>query len=484
LLVQPAASLVVAGRYRLIQELAHGGMSSVWLADDQAERRQVAIKFQTAPRHDSNHDRRFKREVRSLSQLKSPHIVSIFDSGADDGMTYIVMELLSGETLRKRAEVRGRLSIAEVVVIVRQAARGLSAAHEAGIVHRDIKPNNLFMARQGSAEVLKIIDFGIAKGDGIEASVDITASGLIGSPAYMSPEQARAESVDPRSDLWSLAVVAFRLLSGQEAFAAGNVPATLQRICTGPVPTLSEHAPGLPPTLDDFFRRAFAPDRRRRHQTAAVFAAEFQRACESRPPDSSALPPRSSSLTGAEVRVKGQSFHSVLKAFAELHGDELRAKTLAGMSGPGGEALREGSLLSSGFYPVAWYRELLASAARLVPNPGSLAREVGYRSGQRDIAGMYKVLLRALSTEMLIKQSPRLLRVVYEGGGVEVLEVRRGFARVRYYDYFGFDRNVWQDAIGGAQAAFEATGAKQLLITVQEGGRDGDSGMIVGVTWQ
>jgi hypothetical protein len=484
-LVAPSRGLTIAGRYQLSHELAHGGMSSVWLADDAAERRQVAIKFQEAPRLDDNHERRFKREVRALGQVSSPHIVQVLDSGADSGLTFIVMELLSGETLRSRGEQRGRLRISEVVSIVRQAALGLSTAHEAGIVHRDIKPSNLFMAARGSSEMLKIIDFGIAKGDGIEASVDTTASGLIGSPAYMSPEQARAEGVDPRSDLWSLGVVAFRLLCGQEPFAAGNVPATLQRICTGPVPSIIQLAPDLPATLDEFFRRAFAPERRHRHQTAASFAAAFERACHNVLPDSIApsAPRPSSSAGGNEVRVKGQSFHACLRALVDLHGEEPKAATLAGMLGPGGEALREGSLLSANYYPVAWYRELFASAARVLPAQKQLALDIGYRSGRRDIAGIYKVLLRALSTEMLIKQSQRLLRIVYEGGGVEVAEVTRGFARVRYHDYFGFDRNIWQDAIGGAQAAFEATGAKDLTIAVEQGGGDGHANMTVTVTW-
>ncbi len=487
--VAPAQNLVIAGRYRLSRELAHGGMSSIWHAEDSADGRAVAIKFQHAPRLDESHERRFKREVRALTQVSSPHIVKVFASGVDDGLTYIVMELLSGETLRQRGEARGRLRVDEVVTVVREAALGLRVAHDAGIVHRDIKPSNLFLATERTAEVLKIVDFGIAKGDGIEASVDTTASGLIGSPAYMSPEQARAETVDARSDLWSLGVVAFRLLSGQEPFAAGNVPATLQRICTGAVPKISELASGLPAALDQFFSRAFAHDRGQRHQSAAAFSSAFERACASgsgESPVSSTLPstPRPSSAPRSEVRVKGQAFHSVLRAFGDLHGDEYRSAALAGMSGAGGEAMREGSLLSANFYPVAWYRELFASAARQMPGVKTLARDIGYRSGQRDVAGIYKVLLRALSTEMLIKQSQRLLRVVYEGGRVDVMEVRSGFARVRYNDYFGFDRNIWQDAIGGAEAAFQATGAKQLRMAVQQGGRDGDPHMVVEITWQ
>ena len=140
--------------------------------------------------------------------------------------------------------------------------------------------------------------------------------------------------------------------------------------------------------------------------------------------------------------------------------------------------------MSANYYPVAWYRDLFAAAQRLAPTWKTLGYDAGLRSGQRDIAGMYKILLRALSTETMIKQSSRLLRVIYDAGGADVLELRKGFARVRYHDYYGFDFHIWQDAIGGGSAAFQATGAKQLKVEVEQGGRDGDANMIVCVTWQ
>lgn len=181
--------------------------------------------------------------------------------------------------------------------------------------------------------------------------------------------------------------------------------------------------------------------------------------------------------------VKGQSFHAVLRAFEDLRGAAHRQAVLAELPGEVGEALRGGFLLSANFYPVAWYRELFATGARLAPGALHFAREVGRASGERDISGIYKVLFRALSTELVIRQSPRLFRIVYQGGQIDVLEARKGFARIAYSECWGFDGNVWQDAIGGAEACFRATGTKSLSLRVEEGGGDGDATMVVQVRW-
>jgi serine/threonine-protein kinase len=259
-------------------------MGYVWVADDETSEQRVAIKFQAGPRRDAIADRRFRREAQALAQLESPHIVRVLASGTDAGLSYIVMELLHGETLRQRCAARGPVEPARVVAWIREAAEGLGVAHRAGIIHRDVKPSNLFLASTTTGEVLKIIDFGIAKGHVLDATSDGTASGLIGSPCYMSPEQARGESVDARSDLWALGVVAFQLLSGREPFLGANVPQTLQRICSGSVPRISEFAGDLPPSLDAFFRRAFAADRALRFESAAELAQAFARACEGEAP--------------------------------------------------------------------------------------------------------------------------------------------------------------------------------------------------------
>lgn len=185
----------------------------------------------------------------------------------------------------------------------------------------------------------------------------------------------------------------------------------------------------------------------------------------------------------SEVQVKGQAFHAVLRAFEDLRGAEFRRSALEATAGEGGEALRAGFLLSANYYPVAWYRDLLSAGVRLAPGALHFARDLGRASGERDISGIYKVLFRALSMELVIKQSPRLFRVVYQGGKIEVLETRKGFARLAYTECWGFDANVWQDAVGGAEACFRATGPERLNVQVQQGGGDADASMIVQVQW-
>lgn len=268
----------VAGRYLLGAELARGGMGSVWSARDRVEERDVAIKFQAAGLWDRTSDRRFRREADALCRLTHPHVVRFLDTDNEQNLSYIVMELLIGQTLREQLRARGSLSMPEVSSIVAQAALGLSAAHEANIVHRDVKPSNLFMALVEGSQQLKVIDFGIAKSTGL-AGGEGTASGIVGSPAYMSPEQARGEALDHRTDVWALAVVAFTLLTGREPFTEADVPATLQRICWGEAPPITALSPQLPAALDAFFKRAFEVDRSRRFQSVLELSDCFERAC-------------------------------------------------------------------------------------------------------------------------------------------------------------------------------------------------------------
>ena len=184
-MTQPATGFLLARRYRLGHELAHGGMGYVWVADDETSEQRVAIKFQAGPRRDAIADRRFRREAQALAQLESPHIVRVLTSGSDAGLSYIVMELLHGETLRQRCAARRPVEPAQAVAWIRHAAEGLGVAHRAGIIHRDVKPSNLFLASTPTGEVLKIIDFGIA----LIADSEISRIEVIaGSQSYMSPE--------------------------------------------------------------------------------------------------------------------------------------------------------------------------------------------------------------------------------------------------------------------------------------------------------
>jgi serine/threonine-protein kinase len=261
-------------------------MGSLWVARHVELDVQVAVKFNAMEREDA-HDLRFRREARATARLKSPHIVHVFDYGIERGEPYIAMELLEGESLRELLQREGRLPLARVAALVADVGKGLEVAHRAGIVHRDLKPSNLFLARAGSEEVVKILDFGIAKANAetaVEARAGASNAGdeatrvgtIVGSPAYMSPEQARGEAVDERSDLWSLAVVTFRVLTGVEPFSGADTNETLEAICNASLPRVREITPDLPAELDRFFERALARPRERRFQSALELSGELE----------------------------------------------------------------------------------------------------------------------------------------------------------------------------------------------------------------
>jgi len=184
-----------------------------------------------------------------------------------------------------------------------------------------------------------------------------------------------------------------------------------------------------------------------------------------------------------ELLVKGQNFHSVLFALVEMRGQAFRDAVVANMQGEGGEALRYGTLLPSNLYPIEWYRELFRAVVEQTPDTPNFAREVGKVSAGRDVRGVYRIIFRALSTELLIKQSPRLFRLFYDGGQVDVQDVKSGFARVRYAECYGFDRNLWLDLLGGSESVLAASGAKELRIRIEAGGGDGQDHMQATVTW-
>jgi serine/threonine-protein kinase len=214
---------------------------------------------------------RFLREARAAAALRSMHVVQIFDYGVDEGVPYIAMELLVGESLRERLDRARALSFEDTARLFSHLARAVAKAHDAGIVHRDLKPDNVFLVRDDE-ETAKVLDFGIAKVGRREAEAPAgveTASGtLLGTPYYMSPEQARGEpSVDFRSDLWSLAVIAFECLTGSLPFENGPVGDVIVRICTTPAPRPSTRA-AVPEGFDAWFARGVAPDPNDRFQSA------------------------------------------------------------------------------------------------------------------------------------------------------------------------------------------------------------------------
>jgi class 3 adenylate cyclase len=255
-------------------------MGAVWAAFDASLRRRVALKLMSPDHLASPSARsRFEREAMAIAQLTSPNVVQIYDYGIDGDAPYIVMELLDGEDLQSRLTRLGKIPLPAAAGIIVQAAKALTAAHASGIVHRDVKPANIFLARHDNEESVKVLDFGVAAlVSGLSSGeMQVTrAGGVVGTPHYMSPEQVRgSRSVDARSDLWSLAVVAYRAVTGRLPFEAEAFGELLIQICTDLVPPPSRVGADLGPEGDRFFERALARDPARRFGSAREMAAAF-----------------------------------------------------------------------------------------------------------------------------------------------------------------------------------------------------------------
>jgi eukaryotic-like serine/threonine-protein kinase len=269
----------IAGKYRLERALARGGMGSVWVARHLHLDVEVAIKFMAPELAASAEGRaRFEREAKASAQLKTANVVQIHDYGIEDDTPYLVMELLEGDSLETRLRREGRLSLPATLAIVEPVCKALRRAHEVGLVHRDLKPGNIFIARQGGGEeIVKVLDFGIAKSlDPAQGSAVTRTGTLLGSPAYMSPEQTRrSKQIDHRSDLWSLGVVVFECLTGQVPFVGEEIVDLLVAICRDPIPIPSTLVPSLGPEVDRFLARSLAREPEQRFQSAPEFAQAF-----------------------------------------------------------------------------------------------------------------------------------------------------------------------------------------------------------------
>ena len=267
-----AEGKLVTGRYRLEAPLGSGGMGAVWRAQHVALATPVAIKvIHGGLLENSDVLARFLREARAAASLRGTHVVQIFDFGVEDGVPFIVMELLNGESLQTRLE-RGPLSLSETLEVLAQVARALDGAHRAGIVHRDLKPDNLFLCDDNGHLVVKVLDFGIAKTSGdpaVRTALGLTRTGvMLGTPYYMSPEQAQGTRlIDGRSDLWALGVIAFNCVTGRRPFDSEALGDLVLKICTRDAPAPSSLAE-VPPAFDAWFARAVAKQPEARFQTA------------------------------------------------------------------------------------------------------------------------------------------------------------------------------------------------------------------------
>jgi len=283
---EPGADLIgqTLGRYRIEKLLGCGGMAWVYRARDQELERDVAIKVITPQALEMTQSmERFHREARAIARLDHPHIVHLYDFGEVKGQPYMVMQYIAGpsleDRLRKGSE-RGRLlSQAEVLTILRQVATALDYAHEQGLVHRDVKPSNVLFKEPGHAV---LTDFGVARlhaGVSGQYSTLTGADQVLGTPTYMAPEQAtRTIPTSPATDTYSLAVVAYEMLSGQPPFEADSTLSAILQHILEPPPSICERRPDLPPAVDEVLQRALDKDPVQRFPTAMAFVGALETA--------------------------------------------------------------------------------------------------------------------------------------------------------------------------------------------------------------
>jgi len=263
---------VVAGRYELEELAGRGGMSSVYRAHDRLLERKVALKLLHEQYGlDEDYVERFRREARSAAQLSHPNIVTVIDRGEQDGRQFIVFEYVDGETLKQLVERRGPLPVRQALELILQVARALGFAHEQGLVHRDVKPQNVLLDDAGRA---KVTDFGIAR------SIDLTSvtqtGTVLGSSDYIAPEQASGDPVDAQSDIYSLGVVVYELLTGEVPFPADNFVAAALRHVNEPPPSVLERRPDVPLRLVATAERMLAKDPADRFASMKEVIAELE----------------------------------------------------------------------------------------------------------------------------------------------------------------------------------------------------------------
>ncbi len=517
------AGEVLAGKYLVERVLGVGGMGAVVEARHVELDTRVAIKFLLPEMlHNQAALSRFTREARAAARIASDHVVRVHDVGTlPSGAPYMVMERLEGKDLAASLQERGPMAVDRCVDLVLQTCLALADAHGLGIVHRDLKPANLFCVRRSDGRpFVKVLDFGISKvsaGDLGSAASVTSVSTIIGSPCYMSPEQMQsAKDVDRRTDIWSLGVIAFELLTGQLPFSGRTLGEVLFKVATQAAPSAKDVRASVPAELAAAIGRCLEKDRDARYADVAALAVaiepfgsrEASLAVErivgitkgegrpapspappgsplaptvesSRPPTS--RPRRSSHPTGPEIRVKGSVLLHVLQAAQDVDRSGLRDAAVGRLGGEVAECMRSGGPIATAWYPVSWHRDILGAIVRCAGTGG--LRDVVRRSTRDSVGRIHRVVVRMLTPDTLISRSSNLFSSFFEG---TVSAAPRGAGRteIDWRGCFGFDRNCWLAQVHTVEEMIAMSGAKVLRKSVLSGGADGDSEMTLDVAWK
>jgi eukaryotic-like serine/threonine-protein kinase len=341
-----SAGDLIAGRYELLELVGSGGMSSVWRSHDRLLDRVVAIKILheqfTA---DAEYVERFRREARAVARLSHPNIVTVIDRGEDGGRQFIVFEYIEGENLKDAIERAGRLSVRDALTLTLQMARALAFAHDRGLVHRDVKPQNVLLTEDGRA---KMTDFGIARSIDVDG-VTVTGT-VLGTSEYIAPEQAQGRRVDALTDVYSLGVVLYELLTGTVPFRGENFVAIALRHVNEPPPSVLERRPDVPPRVATAVDRAMAKRPEERFQSMGELGSELESALAELDPSSEdatmiARPPAASPRRPRRARRRRRG---ILWPVAAV----LAVFTVAGLAAFGVVALRDGDGPSAATTPI------------------------------------------------------------------------------------------------------------------------------------
>ena len=325
---------LIDGRYEVEELVGTGGMSSVYRARDTVLGRHVALKvlhehFST----DEEYVERFRREARAIARLNHPNIVTVIDRGEFEGRQFIVFEHVPGENLKDLVRREGPLPVQEALALTQQVARGLAFAHEHGIVHRDVKPQNVLVDEEGSP---KVTDFGIARS--LDPQEGLTQTGtLLGTSDYIAPEQASGRRVDERSDQYGLGVLLYELLTGEVPYPAETFMAVAMRHLRDPVPSVSERRQDVPPEVDSIVARAMAKNPNDRFPSVEAMAAAIDAALEETGPEAATGIIRPGPARRPRPRSqRRRNYWPLLLALLVVVAGALALYLLVGRSGDGG----------------------------------------------------------------------------------------------------------------------------------------------------